>query len=102
MEVTEVTRKDEAKVIAGVLVMGIIFGAEIFFMVLTLAKEPQVLAMIYDKITLPAWLHFITHFKLLFNLLVFLAACVPAGIIFHITDLVFTAIPSRELKAKEL
>lgn len=95
----EVTRKDEAKVMIGVLVLGIILGAEILLLILTLVWEPQVLAMLYDKITLPAGLHFITHFKGLFNALVFVAACVPAGIIFFITELIFSAVASKDLKA---
>lgn len=92
----EITRKEEAKVIAGVYIMGIIMGAEILFLTFSLIKEPQILGMIYEKITLPSGLHFITHFKWLFNLLILLVSFIPAGAVMFASNLFFSKIASKE------
>lgn len=47
--------------------MAIVLGIGVAFLAFTLTRDPQILAFLYDKITVPQSLHFITNFKWLFK-----------------------------------
>lgn len=63
--------------------MAIVLGAGVFFLVFLFTKDPQILAFLYDKITVPQSLHFITNFKWLFNLLVVCVTAIPVAAILY-------------------
>ena len=62
-----------------------------------LDKDPQILAFLYDKITVPQSLHFITNFKWLFNLIVVCVTAIPAAAVLYVSEWGF----SRCAQAKE-
>mgnify|MGYP000255470098 CR=1 FL=1 len=57
--------------------MAIVLGIGVAFLAFTLTRDPQILAFLYDKITVPQSLHFITNFKWIFNLLVVCVTAIP-------------------------
>ena len=43
--------------------MAIVLGIGVAFLAFTLTRDSQILTFLYDKITVPQSLHFITNFK---------------------------------------
>ena len=70
-------------------VWGILFGMAI---VLGIG-----VAFLYDKITVPQSLHFITNFKWIFNLLVVCVTAIPAAAVLYVSERGF----SRCVQPKE-
>lgn len=77
--------------------MAIVLGAGVAFFVFILTKNPQILTLLYDKITVPQGLHFITNFKWLFNLAVICVTAIPAAVVLYVSEWGF----SRLAQAKE-
>lgn len=72
---------------AAVFLIGIVLVAEIFLVGCSMAGAPGLLTVLYDKITLPSGLLFVTHFKWLFNTGVTILACVPAVALMFVSEL---------------
>ncbi len=77
--------------------MAIVLGIGVAFLAFTLPRDPQILAFLYDKITVPQSLHFITNFKWLFNLLVVCVTAIPAAAVLYVSERGF----SRCVQPKE-
>ena len=77
--------------------MAIVLGIGVVFLAFTLTRDPQILAFLYDKITVPQSLHFITNFKWLFNLLVVCVTAIPAAAVLYVSEWGF----SRCVQPKE-
>ena len=73
-------------------VWGMLFG-----MAVVLGAGVAFLAFLYDKITVPQSLHFITNFKWLFNLVVVCVTAIPAAAVLYVSEWGF----SRCAQAKE-
>ena len=77
--------------------MAVVLGAGVAFLAFILTRDPQILAFLYDKITVPQSLHFITNFKWLFNLIVVCVTAIPAAAVLNVSEWGF----SRCAQAKE-
>ena len=77
--------------------MAIVLGIGAAYLAFTLTRDPQILAFLYDKITVPQSLHFITNFKWLFNLLVVCVTAIPAAVVLYVSERGF----SRCVQPKE-
>ena len=77
--------------------MAIVLGIGVAFLAFTLTRDPQILAFLYDKITVPQSLHFITNFKWIFNLLVVCVTAIPAAAVLYVSERGF----SRCVQPKE-
>ena len=63
---------------------------------ISLLKAPDFIQMIYDKVTLPSSLLFVTHFKGLFAFVMTIISCVPALIFLGGTAAVMSKAASKE------
>lgn len=86
----EETNGEKAKIIVLVLIVSAILMAESSLIALSLYKAPVLIQLIYDKVTLPESLLFITHLKGLFAFVMMVACCLPALIIMAITCFVMS------------
>ena len=77
--------------------MAVVLGAGVAFLAFILTRDPQILAFLYDKITVPQSLHFITNFKWLFNLVVVCVTAIPAAAVLYVSEWGF----SRCAQSKE-
>ena len=61
-----------------------------YSMDISLLKAPELIQWIYDKVTLPESLLFITHLKGLFGFAVMVISCLPALVLMGITGVVMS------------
>lgn len=83
----EITGAEKRAVYFFLFAISVVFFVEIGFMDYSLMKTPFFIQLIYDKVTLPSPLLFITHWKGLFVLLMYLISCIPAILLMSITGL---------------
>ncbi len=86
----EETNKGSGKVLVFLLISAVFIMAEIGIMDVSMMKAPVIIQAVYDKVTLPSPLLFITHLKGLFALFMYLLSCVPALLLMGGTGLVMT------------
>lgn len=63
---------------------------------ISLLKAPELIQWIYDKVTLPESLIFISHFKGLFGFFVMVISCLPALALMGITGMVMSKIADKQ------
>ena len=83
----EETNGEKAAVLSFLLISAAFLMAEIGLMDISLLKAPE---LIYDKVTLPESLLFITHLKGLFGFAVMVISCLPALVLMGITGVVMS------------
>ena len=98
---TEAVKQDESKgekaaVISFLLISAAFLMAEIGLMDISLLKAPELIQWIYDKVTLPESLIFISHFKGLFGFFVMVISCLPALALMGITGMVMSKIAYKQ------
>lgn len=91
----EETSKDQGKVLFFLLISAAFLMAEIGFMDLSMMKAPVFIQTVYDKVTLPSPLHFITYFKGLFALFMYLLSCVPALLLMGGTGMIMARVAEK-------
>lgn len=91
----EETNGEKAAVISFLLISAAFLMAEIGLMDIALLKAPELIQWIYDKVTLPESLLFISHFKGLFGFVVMVISCLPALILMGITGIVMSKAAER-------
>ena len=64
--------------------------------IISLRKAPELIQWIYDKVTLPESLIFISHFKGLFGFFVMVISCLPALALMGITGMVMSKIADKQ------
>ena len=85
---------EKAAVISFLLILAAFLMAEIGLMDISLLKAPE--HWIYDKVTLPESLLFISHFKGLFGFLMMVISCLPALALMGITGMVMSKIADKQ------
>ena len=80
--------------------MAIVLGIGVAFLAFTLTRDPQILAFLYDKITVPQSLHFITNFKWIFNLLVVCVTAIPAAAVLYVSEMGIQPLRAAKRKIK--
>ena len=86
----EETNGEKAAVLSFLLISAAFLMAEIGLMDISLLKAPELIQWIYDKVTLPGSLLFITHLKGLFGFAVMVISCLPALVLMGITGVVMS------------
>lgn len=92
----ELTNGEKGKVLLFLIITAVFLMVEIGFMDVSLLQAPFFIQAVYDKVTLPSWLHFITRFKGIFALFMYLLSCVPALLIMAGTGLVLSKIADKK------
>lgn len=92
----EAEEKGSVGVIVFLLISAAILLSGIGLMDVSLLKAPDFIQMIYDKVTLPSSLHFVTYFKGLFAFVMTIISCVPALIFLGGTAAVMSKAALRE------
>lgn len=78
------------------LIMAVVLMAESGLMALSLWKAPVLIQLIYDKVTLPESLLFITHLKGLFGFVMMAICCVPALLLMTLTSFLLSKAAKRK------
>ncbi|WP_418579947.1 hypothetical protein [Hungatella sp.] len=86
----EETNGEKAAVLSFLLISAAFLMVEIGLMDISLLKAPELIQWIYDKVTLPESLLFITHLKGLFGFAVMVISCLPALVLMGITGVVMS------------
>ena len=86
----EETNGEKAAVLSFLLISAAFLMAEIGLMDISLLKAPELIQWIYDKVTLPESLLFITHLKGRCGFAVMVSSCLPALVLMGITGVVMS------------
>lgn len=84
------TNGEKTKIIILLLIASAVLMAESGLMALSLWKAPVLIQFIYDKVTLPQSLLFITHLKGLFAVVMMVVCCLPALILMAVTGFIMS------------
>lgn len=82
-EVNEISRKEYACVAIILLVVFAVIMAGATVMAFLIHQAPALTDMVYDKVTLPQALHFVTGLKGIFRIFMVLVCCVPVSVIYY-------------------
>lgn len=91
----EKKKSERGKVVIFLLVSAIVLLAEVLLMDYCILKMPELIQMVYDRVTLPESFLFILYFKGLFQMVMIVLGIVPVAILMVLTLLGMSKLGSR-------
>lgn len=82
-EVKEISGKEYACVAIILIAVFAVIMAGALVMAYLIHQAPELTSMVYDKVTLPQALHFVTGLKGIFRIFMVLVCCVPVSVIYY-------------------